>query len=229
MADAAVTHVRVNDGLTAAVERRVLLWIAGRLPGWVHSDHLTALSVVGTAMASASFALARLFPAALVGVGLGLAVNWFGDSLDGTLARVRRQERPRYGYYVDHVLDICGVSALMGGLALSGYMSPLLALGVLVTYLLVSAEVFLATAVGGEFRLSFARVGPTELRLALSAAALVLLWWPEADVPGLGRVLVMDIGGAMAAVGLLVVLAVSALSMGWRLYQAETRPAVARF
>ncbi|MGE0813711.1 MAG: CDP-alcohol phosphatidyltransferase family protein [Vicinamibacterales bacterium] len=224
-----MTHVRVNHGLTAALERRLLIWLARRLPGWVHSDHLTAVAVVGTAMASASFALARLFPVALVGVGLGLAVNWFGDSLDGTLARVRRQERPRYGYYVDHVLDICGVSALMGGLALSGYMSPLLALGVLVAYLLVSAEVFLATAVGGEFRLSFARVGPTELRLALSAAALALLRWPEADVPGLGRVLVMDLGGAVAAVGLLLALAVSALSMGWRLYQAESRPAVARF
>ena len=140
-------------------------------------------------MASLSFALARLFPVALLGVAVGLAINWFGDSLDGTLARVRRQERPRYGFYVDHVLDVVGATMLMGGMALSGFMTPLVALGVLVAYLLVSAEVFLATAVGGEFRLSFVRIGPTELRILLSAGACALLEWPTVRLPGVGAVL----------------------------------------
>jgi phosphatidylglycerophosphate synthase len=223
MADTAAAHVRINHGLLARLERRTLQWLAHRLPGWVHSDHLTALAVVGTAIASLSFALARLFPVALVGVVGGLAVNWFGDSLDGTLARVRRQERPRYGYYVDHVLDVVGITLLMGGMALSGLMTPLVALGLLVAYLLVAAEVFLATAVGGAFRMSFLRVGPTELRLLLAGGALAVLRWPTCELPLVGRVLVLDVGGAVAIAGLLAALAVSALSMGRHLYRAEPR------
>lgn len=223
MAHAAVTHVRVNRGLLAQVERQVLLWLAHRLPERIHSDHLTALAVVGTALASLSFALARFFPVALVGVTAGLALNWFGDSLDGTVARVRRQERPRYGYYVDHVLDVVGATLLMGGMAFSGLMSPLVALGVLVAYLLVSAEVFLSTAVGGEFRMSFVRIGPTELRIGVSALALVLIRWPVAELPGLGPVLVLDAAGMLAIAGLLTALGVSAVLMGRHLYVSEPR------
>ena len=223
MSDAATSHVRINRGLLAVAERRVLVWLAGRLPQRVHSDHLTALAVVGTAVASMSFALSRLFPIALVGVAAGLAINWFGDSLDGTLARVRRQERPRYGYYVDHVLDVVGAAMLMGGMAISGFMSPLVALGVLVAYLLVSAEVFLATAVGGAFRLSFVRVGPTELRILLAAGAFMLLKWPTVTLPGVGALLVLDVAGVIAIIGLLTALAVSATLMGRHLYVAEPR------
>jgi len=223
MAHAATTHVRVNRSLLAQVERQTLLWLAHRLPERVHADHLTALAVAGTALASVSFALARFFPVALVGVVAGLALNWFGDSLDGTVARVRRQERPRYGYYVDHVLDVIGASLLMGGMALSGLMTPLVALGVLVAYLLVSAEVFLSTAVGGEFRMSFVRLGPTELRIAIAALALVLIRWPSATLPGMGAVLLLDVAGMMAIAGLLAALAVSAILMGRYLYVAEPR------
>jgi phosphatidylglycerophosphate synthase len=223
MADSASAHVRINDGVLAQVERRALVWMARRLPECIHSDHLTTLALVGTAIASTSFAFARLFPVALVGVGAGLAINWFGDSLDGTVARVRRQERPRYGYYVDHVLDLVGIAMLMGGIALSGYMTPLIALGVLAAYLLVSAEVFLATAVGGAFRMSFARIGPTELRILLSAGALALIRWPTCELPGLGRVLVLDVAGLAVIAGLLIALSVSALAMGRALYVAEPR------
>jgi len=228
MAAAAATHSRINDGLLAQVERRTLLWLAHRLPARIHSDHLTALAVVGTAVASTSFALARWFPVALVGVVAGLALNWFGDSLDGTLARVRRQERPRYGYYVDHVLDVVGAAMLMGGLACSGHMTPLVALAVLVAYLLVSAEVFLSTAVGGVFRMSFVRVGPTELRVLIAAGAVSLLRWPTVALPGLGAVHVFDVAGVVATAGLLLALATSAVLMGRQLYLAEPRrPAAA--
>ena len=223
MSNVATSHVRVNRSLLAVVERRVLVWMAERLPARVHSDHLTALSVVGTAVASLSFALARLFPVALLGVAAGLAINWFGDSLDGTLARVRRQERPRYGFYVDHVLDVIGATLLMGGMALSGFMTPLVALGVLVAYLLVSAEVFLATAVGGEFRLSFVRIGPTELRILMAGGACALLEWPTVRLPGVGAVLLLDVAGVVAMAGLLTALAVSATLMGRQLYVAEPR------
>lgn len=219
----ATTHSRVNDGLLAQVERRTLLWLAHWLPARIHSDHLTALAVVGTAIASTSFALARWFPVALVGVVAGLAINWFGDSLDGTLARVRRQERPRYGYYVDHVLDVVGATMLMGGLACSGFMTPLVALAVLVAYLLVSAEVFLSTAVGGVFRMSFVRIGPTELRVLIAAGALSLLRWPTVSLPGVGSVHVFDVAGVVATGGLLLALTSSALLMGRQLYLAEPR------
>jgi len=120
MSDAATTHVRLNRSLLAHAERRTLLWLAERLPARIHSDHLTALAVVGTGMASIAFALSRLFPVALVGVAVGLAINWFGDSLDGTLARVRRQEPPRYGYYVGQVLYRVRAARPHCGLALRG-------------------------------------------------------------------------------------------------------------
>jgi phosphatidylglycerophosphate synthase len=160
---------------------------------------------------------------ALIGVVAGLAINWFGDSLDGTLARVRRQERPRYGYYVDHVLDVIGATMLMGGLACSGFMTPLVALAVLVAYLLVSAEVFLSTAVGGVFRMSFVRIGPTELRVLIAAGALSLLRWPTVSLPGVGPVHVFDVAGVVATGGLLLALTSSALLMGRQLYLAEPR------
>jgi phosphatidylglycerophosphate synthase len=215
------THVRINTGLLARLERRVLVWIAARLPSWVTSDHLTALALAAMAAAGGAFWAARHEPAALVGVVLALAVNWFGDSLDGTLARVRRHERPRYGFYVDHVLDIVGTTLLLGGLALSGYMTPLVAAGVLAAYLLVAAEVFLATAVGRAFRMSFLAVGPTELRILLSAGALTLLVRPEVSPFGLGPFLLFDIGGAVAIPLLLAALATSAARNTRALYRAE--------
>src|SRR5688572_16012790 len=162
-------HVREHGALTAAAEKRLLIWIAARLPRWLTSDHLTLLALAAMALAGAGYALARFDRRALWLVVAALFLNWFGDSLDGTLARVRRAERPRYGFYVDHVLDIVGITLLMAGLAASGFMHPIVALALLVAYLLVSGEVFLATAVHSVFRMSFASFGPTELRIVLAA------------------------------------------------------------
>lgn len=220
----AAAHIRVNNGLFAAAEKRVLVWMAHRLPAWVTSDGLTALALAAMAAAGASFWLAGRWPAAVWGVVLALAVNWFGDSLDGTLARVRGLERPRFGYYVDHVLDITGTSLLLAGLALSGYMTPVVAMAVLAAYLLVSAEVFLATAVHGRFRMSFACVGPTELRIVLAIGALSLLHSPVVRPFGLGPWLLFDIGGAVAACGLAMALIVSAARTTMELYRAEPLP-----
>jgi archaetidylinositol phosphate synthase len=215
------THVRINTGLLARTEKRVLVWMAARLPHWVTSDHLTALALLAMAAAGGAFWMARYEPIALAGVVAALAVNWFGDSLDGTLARVRRHERPRYGFYVDHVLDISGTSLLLGGLALSGYMTPVVALGVLAAYLLVSAEVFLATAVGRAFRMSFLGIGPTELRILLSVGAMALLVRPEISPLGLGPFLLFDVGGVVAIPGLLTALVASAARNTRALYEAE--------
>ncbi len=227
MAAAIQHHTRINTGVLASAERRTLLWLASRLPPWVHSDHLTTLALAAMAGAGASFAAARYWPPALVLVVVALAVNWFGDSLDGTLARVRKQERPRFGYYVDHVLDIGGISLLMAGMAASGLMSPLIGLTLLAAYLLVSAEVFLATAVNGVFRLTFMRLGPTELRILLSLGALVALKSPVVTPFGMAPFFLFDVGGAIGIVGLVVAFIVSASRTTLALYRAEPRPVAA--
>ena len=216
-----MTHVRINTGVLASVEKRTLIWIANRLPRWMNSDHLTLLALIAMAAAGGAFWLASVWQPALVLVVIALAVNWFGDSLDGTLARVRKHERPRYGFYVDHVLDIAGASLLFGGMALSGYMSPIVALMLLAAYLLVAAEVFLATAVGGTFRMSFLNVGPTELRIVLSIGALALFTHPVVTPFGLGPFRLFDIGGSVAIVGLAVAFLTSAAQTTRTLYRAE--------
>ncbi len=205
----ATHHVREHGSLLAASEKRLLIWIAQRLPRGITSDHLTVLALCAMAAAGGAFAVARVLPNALWLVVVALAVNWFGDSLDGTLARVRRTERPRYGFYVDHVLDIVGISLLLGGVACSGYMSPLVALVLLVTYLLVTAEVFLATTAHGVFRMSFLRVGPTELRIVLAVGTLALFRNPQVNLGVLGRYPLFDVAGVIGAVGLVGALAVA--------------------
>jgi phosphatidylglycerophosphate synthase len=182
---------------------------------------LTLLALVAMAGAGASFWAARYWPPALVLVVAFLAVNWFGDSLDGTLARVRRHERPRYGFYVDHVLDIAGASFLFGGMALSGFMSPVVGLALLAAYLLVSAEVFLATGVNGTFRMSFLSVGPTELRILLSIGVLTLFSRPVVSPFGLGPFLLFDVGGGVAVAGLAVAFITSTVRTTMALYRAE--------
>jgi phosphatidylglycerophosphate synthase len=173
-------------------------------------------------LAGVAYWASSVNPLALVGVVVALALNWFGDSLDGTLARVRNRQRPRYGYYVDHVIDLIGTFFLLGGLALSTYMTPLVALGLLVAFLMVEAEVYLATHVRGVFRLAFMRVGPTELRILLAIGTLYLLHKPWVELPLVGRCLLFDVGGVVAIAGMAVALAVSALRNTRALYKAET-------
>src|SRR4029453_11953670 len=164
----AATHTRENLSVLARSEKQALIWIARRLPDFINSDHLSALGLVAMAAAGLSFAAYRLAGWAALGVIVSLAANWFGDSLDGTVARVRNQQRPRYGFYVDHIIDVAGSAMLLTGMASSGLMHPLVAMSVLVTYLLVSAESYLSTHTVGVIRRSFSGLGPTELRILLS-------------------------------------------------------------
>jgi len=218
------SHQRVNTGLLAAFEKRVLIWIAGQLPHQVNSDHLTLLALLSMAGAGAAFWAARSWPPSLGLVVVALALNWFGDSLDGTVARVRHHERPRYGFYVDHVLDIVGITMLVGGMSLSGFLSPITGLAFLVAYLLVAAEVFLATAVMGEFWMSFLNVGPTELRILLAIGTLMLFVRPTVTPFGLGPFLLFDIGFAVGTLGLALALVTSAIRTTAALYRAEPLP-----
>src|SRR5580765_372011 len=124
MASTAGIHVRENLSILARSEKRLLVWMAMRLPRAINSDHLSLLGLAAMAGAGLSFAVFRITPWAAAGVTAWLLANWFGDSLDGTLARVRNQQRPRYGFYVDHVIDLAGTAALLFGMAASGLMTP---------------------------------------------------------------------------------------------------------
>src|SRR5436190_18509849 len=147
---------RSMTGLTASLEARTVIWLAERLPRRVNSAHLTSFALAAMFLAGASYWLPRSTPAGLLLVNVCLVVNWFGDSLDGTLARVRGQQRPRYGYYVDHIVDLAGTTALFAGVAASGLMQGWIALGLVAAFFLVAAESYLATHTRGVFRLSFA-------------------------------------------------------------------------
>ena len=214
-------HVREHRSVLAEVEKRTLVWLAVRLPRWVNSDHLTGLGAMAMLGTGAAFAAASLSPWTLLLVPPMLAVNWFGDSLDGTVARVRNTQRPRYGYYVDHVVDVANVSVLFAGLALSGLLSPWIAAVLLVGYLLLSAESFLATHALGVFRISFAGFGPSELRILLSIGALAVLVKPVVNPFGLGELPLFDVGGTVGALGMLGAFVMNAARNTVALYRAE--------
>ena len=209
---------RVHGSLSAGLEKRALVWMAERTPAWVGSDTLTLLGFFGQVMAGVSYALALYHRYWLVaGIGF-LALNWLGDSLDGTLARVRQQQRPRYGFYVDHMIDSIGAVCLMGGLALSGYMHPWIAMGLLVAFLLLSIQSYLATYTLGEFHLSFWSFGPTELRILLVMGNLALLRWP---VVLQHRYRLFDVGGAIGLIGMMAMLVYFTARNTRRLYVEE--------
>jgi len=217
------THTREHRSLLASSERRLLIWIANRLPSWVTSDQLTLLGLLSMVAAGLAFATIQQ---SWVNVGafiLALGANWFGDSLDGTLARVRRQPRPRYGYYVDHVIDLIGTVVIVGGMAASELMTPAIALLLLAAYFLVSAETFLATHAVGVFRLSFAAIGPTELRILLAIGAVAVAAHPFSDI-GRSRFLLLDVSAVVASAGLVLAFIASAIRNTRTLYRTEPLP-----
>src|ERR1700733_7876928 len=158
---------RIHGSFLAASEKRALIWMAERMPSWVNSDHLTALGFAAQIATGICYALAGRDRRMLLAAIACLAVNWFGDSLDGTLARVRQQQRPRYGFYVDHMVDILGTVALMCGLGFSGLLHWQVAIAMLVAFLVLSSESYLATYALSCFQLSQGIFGPTEIRILL--------------------------------------------------------------
>jgi archaetidylinositol phosphate synthase len=212
---------REHRSVLSSLEKKVLIWLAQRMPAWVNSDHLTVLGFVSLFAVGMSYWYARYSLTGLMLVILFFVLNWFGDSLDGTLARVRNRQRPRYGFYLDHVLDACGSVFVFAGLALSGYMSERIAVGLLVAYFLLSIEVYLATYTVGKFHLSFGAFSPTELRLLLIAGNVALLNKPLVMLAG-KQYLLFDVGGAIGIAGIGLALLYSIFKHTLYLYRAET-------
>ncbi len=197
------TGTRDLTFLLAEPERRLLRAIAARLPRWTTSNHLTLLGVLGAAAAGAAYALTALDVRWLWAASGALALNWFGDSLDGTLARVRHAERPRYGYYLDHLVDAFSTAVVGVGIGLSPFVELEVALLLVVAYLALSINVYLETAVFGVFRLGYGRIGPTEARIILILLnTLAWLSWVQrggapAEIVALSNAAVLVLAGAM--------------------------------
>lgn len=217
------TARRINRSLTAAAEKRLLVWLAERAPAWLTSDQLTVLGFTAQIAAGLFYALARYDHRTLWLVILCLALNWLGDSLDGTLARVRHQQRPRYGFYVDHIVDVFGAIALMCGLGFSGLLHWQVAIAMLIGFLLLSSESYLATYTLGCFEMSQGIFGPTEIRILLVIGNLALLRSPYSTVIG-HKLLLFDLGGAIAAICMFAMALLVTLRHTAELYRQEPLP-----
>ena len=203
-------HERVNDILLGPLERPALRWLAEHMPPWVTPDVLTSIGVVGSLMTFAGYWASSWAAAFLWLASLGLFVNWFGDSLDGTLARHRKIERPKFGFFIDHTVDAVSETLVVFGLGLSPYVSFEVAAVALIGYLLMSVLVYVRTYVTGEFRISYGRFGPTEVRVMIILFNAVLFFVGVREVSlWFGEVSVYDFAIGALGVALIAVFLVS--------------------
>jgi archaetidylinositol phosphate synthase len=212
---------RIQESLTSGFERRALMWIAARMPSRVGPDHLTCIGFAAMLLAGGSYFLARWYPVGLWLATFFLAVNWFGDSLDGTVARVRDRQRPRYGFYVDHMIDSFGGLFLISGLGASGNIRWQIALSMLIAFFLLSIESYLAAYTLGSFRLSFGKFGPTEIRILLGIGNITLWLNSKASIPIISWRL-FDFGGVVATVGMAFMVVIATAWHTAKLYRQET-------
>ena len=211
---------RENRSLTAAIEKKALVWMAGRLPPWINADHLTLLGLFAFALAGIFYWQCRREPLLLHAVNACLVLNWLGDSLDGTVARVRQKLRPRYGFYVDHMVDALAALFLLLGLACSTLITPAVAIALLIAYFFLTINMGYATNALGVFKISFGAVGGTELRILLALANLAVLRWPHVTLAG-ERVLLFDLVGLAATAAVAVTALRSTAQVAKRLYDLE--------
>lgn len=217
-----VSAPRIHMALTARLEKRVLTWIARRIPSAIHPDHLTSLGFVAQLLAGCAYALASRDARALWLVNGCLFLNWLGDSLDGTLARIRNKQRPRYGFYVDHIADTFGAVALMAGLGYSGYVHWIVAAGMLVGFLVLSIESYLATYTIGRFHLSHGLFGPTEIRILLVMGNAAAVTHPSVLIAG-RSFLLFDVGGVVALTAMAAISVAAVARHATALYREETK------
>src|SRR5947207_15177687 len=209
---------RQQGNIIAPLEKRILASLAARMPEWVNPDHLTLLGFTGMALAGLSYYLARWNRWMLLGSVVFLAVNWFGDSLDGTLARYRNRQRPRYGFYVDHIIDTFGIFFLLFGMTLSGYMSQRVAAAVLISYFMLAINSYLAAYSIGIFKISQWKLGPTELRLLLMVGNVFMIYRPRVYHH---RYLLFVLGGIIAEIGMSLMMLVLSIKHTHTLYKKE--------
>jgi len=214
---------REQTSILAPLERAALRALARRMPGWVNSDHLSVLGFAAMFFAGVCYALSRQNSLMLHAVNLFIFLNWFGDSLDGTLARYRNRLRPRYGFYVDHIIDTFGAVFILFGLALSGYMSERVAAGLLIVFFMLAINTYLTTYTLGVFRISQWKMGPTEMRLILMIGNAYLLHHSTSRIHG--RIyLLFDVGGVVAIISMAVMLIFSSIRNTFILYKLERLP-----
>jgi archaetidylinositol phosphate synthase len=214
---------REQTSVLAPLERAALRGLVCRLPAWVNSDHLSLLGLVAMALAGVFYAASGRIPWLLHLVNVCIFLNWFGDSLDGTLARYRDRQRPRYGFYVDHIIDTFGTMFLILGLAFSGYMSERVAAAVLVVFLMLAINSYLAAYSLGVFKISQGIFGPTEIRLIIIIGNFALLHSAYGRVFG-HRFLLFDVGGVISVVVMTVILVFSSIKNTHALYELERLP-----
>lgn len=218
-------HERASEHLLRRLEARLLPWLADRLPARVVPDYMTALGVAASIGVAASYLLTNRDPAWLWAASGFLVVQWFGDSLDGTLARHRGIERPRYGFYLDHMVDAFSTAAIGLGLGLSPYMLLSVALAIVIAYLVLSINVYLETCVHDEFSFGYGWLGPTEARLLLIGLNTVAATAGPLpfELMGVGAT-IFDVAGAAAALGMAGLLAARVARNLRRLARLEPPP-----
>ena len=216
---------REQTSILAPLEKAALIGLARRMPLQVNSDHLSLLGFVAMFFAGLFYAFSGRNPQLLHLVNVCIFLNWFGDSLDGTLARYRNRLRPRYGFYVDHIIDTFGTAFLIIGLALSGYMSELIAAGALVVFLMLAINSYLAAYALGVFKISQGKLGPTEIRLLIIIGNLVLLNSAYTKILG-HKFLLFDVAGVISMGVMAVLLICSSIKNTHALYQLERLPKV---
>jgi hypothetical protein len=214
---------REQTSILAPLERAVLRGLARRMPRWVNSDHLSLLGLVAMFMAGVCYTASGSNPLMLHLVNLFIFLNWFGDSLDGTLARYRDRQRPRYGFYVDHIIDTFGALFFIFGLALSGFMSERVAAALLIVFLMLAINSYLAAYALGVFKISQWKLGPTEMRLALIVGNLYLLHSSHTHLFG-HRFLLFDVGGVVSIIAMATMLVFSSIKNTHTLYELERLP-----
>jgi phosphatidylglycerophosphate synthase len=214
---------REQTSVLAPVERTILRGLARRMPSWINSDHLSVLGLAAMLMAGVCYAASRQNPLMLHVVNLCIFLNWFGDSLDGTLARYRDRQRPRYGFYVDHIIDTFGAMFLIFGLAISGFMSERVAAAMLVVFFMLAINSYLTAYALGVFKISHWKMGPTELRLLLCIGNLYLIHSSHTHILG-RRLLLYDAGGVVSIIGMAAMLVFSSIKTTHKLYNLERLP-----
>ena len=219
-------HQRVNDILLGPLERPALRWLAAHSPGWMTPDILTGIGTIGAFIIFISYALSSVSPAFLWLASLGLLINWYGDSLDGTLARYRNIQRPKYGFFVDHTVDAFNEMLIVLGLGLSPFISFDVAALALIGYLLMSVFVYVRTFVDGVFQISYGKFGPTEVRVIIVILNTLMFFFvaPTITLPFGTFTLYDGIVGLIAAI-LIILFVVSSWQKAKELSQIDQRPA----